>query len=556
MAFSSAFPIIQGVAYGLESNEFKRLEDSVRAGENSYLAALFQMSHGFKVLDFVDKANEAAGLSLFSWRGKSVIYLTPVLLAVLKNNSIVPEKIRPVLMFFRNHLSTLYQTAAIISSISLLFFGQAFFAVSSLAILGIGVMDRNGWLPFAFRQFLHRYSLPVQIATGLVSGGNFDRIVSLLSVISWIANTNLSRKKALSESFSFQEKLTFESARDFLAGDLYIHLNHKYIHYNPIPAVPDINIGVCVEKFDQINWERHLSTLRRKLKDDPRFIARHGNPDQKTDREIVEITRRSLISFIDSVKERRILEGEPADYEKLYNYLKIITKYLEDQEDEITKTDIIFRLAVEGGEYCGPGKFQVVESIYAQIIGGNTDIPFRDKIAYCLQNERNQWMERLYTDGTQSSALFRTVGRVVDLQDVHNYNFFLNLFGDELGLRKAAADNDETAIFDPLEKWIISLNLKGIVQRKFWEEHSLTRHVQILIDSIGTGTQSISRGDVYNFWRDWIRRQNMSEVDKEWHISELGEGRLFDEDLETDDRKFNPTLVNLMLVDLGILIIS
>jgi len=124
------------------------------------------VAQGYKVLDFTNKANEAAGLPLFSWRGKSVIYLTPVLLGVLKNTTIVPEKIRPVLMFFRNHLSTLYQTAAVTSSISLLFFGQTFFAVSSLAILGIGVMDRNGWLPFTFRQFLHRYSQPVQIATG------------------------------------------------------------------------------------------------------------------------------------------------------------------------------------------------------------------------------------------------------------------------------------------------------------------------------------------------------------------------------------------------------
>jgi len=393
MAFSSVFPVIQGVEYGLISNAFKGLEDSVRVVENSYFTAVYQMSLGQKVLDFANKVNEAAGLSLFSWRGKSIIYLTPSLLAVLTKTTIVPEKIRPVLMFFRNHLGTLYQTAAIVSSISLLFFGQTFFASSSLAILGIGVMDQNGWLPVTFRQFLHRYNQPVQIATGLVSGGIFDRIVSLLRVISWIANTNLSRKNAPSESFSFQEKLTIKSVKAYFAGQLRFKINPKYIN------------------------------------------------------------------------------------------------------------------------------LQVNGSVYAQIDGA--DIPFTDKIVYCLQAGRNKWMEELYTERPQSIGLSRTVGKIGDRQDLHNYSFFLNLLGDELGLRKAAAaDNDETAIMDPPEKWIFSHILKERVQRKFWEECGPTHLAEVLVDFIGTGAQSISRGDVYNFWSGWIERQEISEEEEKEALRE------------------------------------
>lgn len=545
----SIFPMIQGVEYGLLSAEVKRLENSVRAGENNYLTAILQICQGSKALDFADKAGAAAGLPFFSWVGKSLIYLTPVLLAAVKNTTMVPEKIRPVVTFLQHHLGTLYQIAAAVSSLSLLFFGQTFFAISSLSILGIGVMDRNGWLPLTVRQFLHRYSQPLLVVTGLVSGGLLDRTFAALSALSWCANTYLSHKNHLREGFALQENLTPQKVTDFLGGRLNVKVNPRFIHYNPFPPIPNIDIQFFIEKFDQINWEKHLPALRRKLRDDARFIAQHGTPDLKTDQEIIDITRHTLETCIKAVKERRILEGEPVDYEKLHNYLKLIAKHLEGQNDEIIGTDMIFRVAVEGGEYCGPGKFEMAESVYAQTIGDHPDIPFRDKIVYCLQDERNLWMQTFYSIAFTQSAAVSLAAEVIDWQDVHNYNLFVNLYGDEFGLRKAGADNDDTALIDPLIKWVISNTLKETIHRIFWNDHSLNDHTQILIDSIGT--PQLPKPEVYAFWQNWIERQQMEEPNKTALREELAHGRLYDKPLEIDGR-FTPEFVTLMLLDIGI----
>lgn len=549
MTIRPIFSVVQGISYGLVSAELKRLEGSVRAGGNNCLTALFQIAQGGQTLGFVTKANTAAGLPPFSWAGKSTLYLSPILLAVLKNTTLVPETIRPVITFFYHNLGTLYQIAAVISSIALLFFGQAFFAIPSLLTLGLGILDQNGWLPVGYRQFLHRYSQPFLMVTGLVSGGIVERAFTVMNILSWCANAYLSQKPPGHEEFVFQENLTPQRLIDFFQGSLDVRINPKFIQYNPFPPVPNIDIQYLIEKFDQTDWRGHLPMLRQKLRHDARFVERHRTPDLKTDQEIMDITRDSLQLLIDTVKGRRILEGEPADYEKLHNYLKIVTQSLVAQDNGVSQIDILCRLAVEGGGYCGPGKFEVAESVYAQTMGEDPDIPFRDKIAYCLQDERNLWMQKFYALSFTQSPIGARIGQIIDRHDVHNYNTFINLYGDEFGLRKAAAENDDTALIDPLTKWIISWTLKGRIQRAFWNEHSLNHHTQILIDSIGT--PKLPRPELYAFWQNWIERQYIDEPAKEILREELATGRLYGRPLEMD-RECTPEFVTLMLLDMGI----
>jgi hypothetical protein len=542
-------PIVQGIGCSIISTEEKRLEDSLRAGGNTYLSAGLQAFQGSKTLDFANKALEAAELPTFSWVGKSVIHLTPFLLAVLKNKVNIPEKMRPVLAFFYNQLSNLYQIANVVCSLALLFFGQTFFAIPALLILGLGFMDRNGWLPYQFRQLLHRCSQPLTIVTGLVTGGILDRIFAALNALSWGANLYLARQRMLRNTFTVQKNLTPQMITDFFQGKFTITINKKFVHYNPFPPVPNIDIQLLIERFDEIDWNKHLPVLRRKFASDARFIERHKNPDLKTDKEIIDIAKNSLQTFITTVKERRILQGEPADYDKLHNYLKIITKHIEGQNDDVTRTDMILRLAIEGGEYCGPGKFEAAESVYAQTIGENPDIPFEDKALCCLQDERNIWAQKFYNEAVVANRAMAQAGALVDWHDVHNFNAFLNVYGDEFGLRKAGADNDDSAIVDPLLKLFISYQLNDWLQGRFWKDHTLRNHTDTLIESIGT--PKLPKPEFYAFWQQWIERQKIGNSEKRRLTAELENARLCGKDLETGGR-IRSDFVALMLLDMGI----
>lgn len=548
---NSIFSGFEGLNNSIGLIELKRMEDSVRAGANNFDTAFLQLVQGFRVLDVLDKAYQTAGLPPFYWGNRCVICLTPLLLATLKSTRLVPSNIKPALTFFQNHLSDLYQIATVVSSIALFFFGQHFFAISSLSVLGVGVMDRNGWLPLPFRDALHQSTVPVSIAMSLISGGLLSRICGLCQLFLWYANTSVSCKNNSGSGFAVQKNLTPQIVEDFFEGKLNLKVNRSFIHYNPFPPIPDIDINSILEKFDRINWKRHIKTLRQKLTTDPRFIQNYQTPDGKTDEEIIQITKDSLQAFIRAVKGRLILEGEPVDYDKLHNYLKLIAKHLEGEANEMTQADIIFRLAVEGGEYCGPGKFEVAESVFQEIIGENQDVPFSDKILYCLQNMRNVWMQKFYSEAMVQGFIGHTVGRFKDYQDVHNYNLFLNLYGDEFGLRKAGAENDEVAFIDPLFKWFVLKALNKRLHQRFWNDYSPRDLRKGLIESIGTS--QLPKHEVFGFWLDWIDKQEIEESKKEELRDELGLGKLFGEKLEDSEGKIKSHFVTLMLLDMGIL---
>lgn len=302
----------------------------------------------------------------------------------------------------------------------------------------------------------------------------------------------------------------------------------------------------------------NMRALRAKLKGDARFTVNHGDPSRKTDAELIATATDSLQQLVSSVKERRVLAGEPKDYEKLHNYLKIIAKAVLDEPDDVTRTDRLFRLAVEGGEYCGPGKYEVVESVFAETVAKNPEIPLEDKVLYCLQDERNLWMQGFFNHSILRHPVGVFMGKVIDLHDVHSYNYFLNLYGDEFGLRKAGADNDDAAIIGLLYKLFISHTIGKFIKAAFWEDHRVDTLTETVVDAIGTfkqgkmKTAKVPRDKIYTFWQEWIQRQPITGLEKEHLLEELGQGKLYGRWLEYDNGTMDSSFVQAMLYDMGI----
>jgi hypothetical protein len=581
--------IARGLQFGLELSQAKRFEDTVRAGGNRHLTIGYQIAQLETVLNLVDRVCKAASLSCFSWKGKSIIFLTPSLLAAFNDATTIPQGMHPILTFSQNHLSSLCQVAAIVSSLSLLSFGQTCLATPCLFALGIGFMDRNGWLPLAGRQFLHQYAPLLTIATGLVFGGIIRRTFVMIDIFLWCADkfwsaknvavstpvaaegsddesavTGASSQKMQRESFTLQQTLTARKACQYLRGELDIEVNKQSIHYDPFPPIPNTDIQFLVTQFDQIDWQQHIRILRRKFEDDHRrFLQKYGSSVQDTeDQKLIEIARESLRELILEIKQCQMRRGEP-DYEKLHAYFKLIAKYIQDtiqtddaehsREREITRVDIILRLAIEGRGLCGSGIFEIVEEIFPQLLLDNKGISFEDKIIYCLQCARNQWMQGWYEEICQTTQLGRIIGWFIDWRDVHNYNKFISFYGAQFGVRSGAADNDDTvAMIDPLFKWLMSQLGTNMMLPVFWAEYNLEKHIEVLRDSIGTA--HIAEYEFFVFWSNWIERQDLSPRDREALQEELMTERLFGESFRDDAGKISSKFITLMLLDMGIVV--
>ncbi len=368
---------------------------------------------------------------------------------------------------------------------------------------------------------------------------------------------------------------------DFFQGKIRFRINKEFVHYNPLPPIPKIDIQNLVTEFDHINWDAHFLPLLRKLKYDLRFMSRHSeinideiialaknkahlsNQDAARlavwQNKITTIVKNMLQAYITSIKERAILEGEIVDYEKLENYVKLIAK-IQTTLDERNRTDNLFRLAVEGGNYCGPGKFEVAEDVYAQLALDNKEMPFKHKILHCLQDERTSWMERVYKISIDTH---KTVGKVISWEDLHNRNIIYNCYGNALGIRMAAAENDELAIIDPI--WQLYYSLRSPLEESFWKQHDLSSHIDVLRKSIGK--PNLPRDEVASYWRGWVERQNaLHNIDEQtkdalldgltsvdYTLQYKRNNKLYNRPIENRNRELSPDIAMLMLFDLGVL---
>jgi hypothetical protein len=255
---------------------------------------------------------------------------------------------------------------------------------------------------------------------------------------------------------------------------------------------------------------------------------------------------------------RHIPDGEVSNYDRLQNYLKSITYEL-PQRDEITQADALFRLAIEGGGYCGPRKFEVCESLYSELATGSARIPSDLKVLLRLQDARTLWFQSKYAEALvlnneNQSCCVKLLRWFFDFQDLHFYNVFLNLLGQALGLRKSSADNDHVAIVDPLTKSA----LRSYTQQ-FEEAFNQTYTAEFAIDALqeGVGSSSLPRHNLFDWWASWIDRQSISPEQKTELTEELQDGTLLGHPMQTGDLlapgPFNVQFLKAMSLDIGIL---
>ncbi|NGX40000.1 MAG: hypothetical protein KR126chlam1_01340 [Chlamydiae bacterium] len=550
MSFAAVLPALEATHHGLSLNWSTRLEESVRAGRNSYFIASFQLHQSSKALAFADKALKAAGAQPTILALRVVVYLTPILLAILTKVGISNDLARSAVLFIQNHLGNLCHVVAAVSSVAMIYFGSTLFGVTALTLLGIGLLDRHGLLPRQMRRIIHLCSPVILIGTSVFFGNLLDRIFIALTFSLYAYNFYCYLRPSHTNYRAPTNCLSYENLKNMMQNRSIpstVTINRKYVNESIPLQAPDCDIRKCVKAFDAINWETHASALRKKIESDKKFQETLGDPTKKTNQELIAFAQKSLKGFIESVINKRILEGEPLDYERLHNYLKVITAHLPKEKDEITKTDILFRLAIEGGSYCGPGKYEVSESIYASLAGKAQELPFRVKVLSALQDQRNKVIEFLYTFEVKTAG--DSIGQLVDFQDVHIYNTFRNLYGEDKGLRKGGADNDSLAVIDPLRGLIINYTFGLGVNKAFWQVHD-QRIIGETKEAIGTSR--LPKPEFYQWWRDWIQRQNIESSTKQALEENLSNGSLLGVPLENAS-KIDDRFILAMLIDMGVL---
>lgn len=563
-----------GTQIGGTLTEHKRFEDSVLAGRNVYLSSVFQISQ----VEFATKSTSLAlqkvGFAPVSTYTRVFLWITPIALAIVTKMGITNDIARKTLIFIQEHYGTLCHIVAAVSSIVLIYFGSVLLGATTLTFLAIGLLDRKGLLPLRVRHILHDYMQPVLIATGFASGDTFAIILATISLVIFCVEKYLDwRAKREFEGRVEGKKdcLTFADAFGVMHSSQSSDFatEKAYINYKTMPSIPDIDIDRLNTLFNQIDWNaKNKQTLRVKLQYDERFKEREGSVDKKSDEQLIAFAKNSLKVFVQSVKNRYIPTGEPRDYTLMHNYLKYIAHRLSNEENEITRVDALLVLAVQGGEYCGPGKFGAAEAIFEQFTLTDQESSLRTKILRLLQFARKNYFEKFYEQVTHQLPA-RIIGKVIDWHDIHTYNRLCQVYGSGLNILKASADNDATAVLDPLTRLVLK-PVSLMVMRGFWENHTPDELVKTILKALSSSSNQVSmiRPSEINDWcKEWIKRQTLSEEEKARLLDDF-EGRnadheyfpaFLDETVETlsvGAGRFNPKIIYAMLVDMGIINIT
>lgn len=548
-------------SFALYNNRY--LEDSCRAGGNICLAALYQSCQIQSALFLAHQATQGKlGFHSF-WLEKAIIWLPPIWVSAYEKKKLIPDTLQPISVFLKNHLSDLCQLAALVSSVSFVFLGQPWTAIPSLAILAGGFVDRSETISPKWRHFVYQFTYPAFVLQNLLFGGRFEQLASAISLVLFL-NQYLGTYRIENKSFCSQTNLTLEKAKQLLTTYCTFTVNRDFIHYNPMPSVPNIEIKELLNSFDQIEWnKKNLTTIRQKLAEDIRFVDQYKDraegADSKcihhvTDEEVKAFVKDSFTACVTQIIEKNISSGAPANYETLTNYFKIITKQVVDEADPIVRTDVLFRIAVEGGRYCGPAIFDVAEELALS----RTDCSFRDKIFCYFQRDRSRFWQNIYDCWVTKLSKYK----LIDPLDRHYHNIFIGWYSVLSGVPGEGVKNDMTTSLSPFSALFAQFCAHYLLKFCFWPSRRPIDLVSMLQNDIGTS--DLPKHEFYQFWVDWIHRQPFSEEEKEKMIEELtGQiPRLFGRQCEIQSQsssstkthsQINPDLIRLMLIDIGIL---
>jgi hypothetical protein len=453
------------------------------------------------------------------------------------------------------YLTTL---ASVVSSVALVAFGHYALGGASLATLGFGFLVEKGYLPYRVRQIFYKLLGPASALSLLVSPNFFYKICGATNIgMHLYRHFNGTGAVALENQVNLDNYQVSDIPKGLNpygvvtpASLMSLNMDHLEKAIIPLDA-PNVSYDDLEALVDSITWTPSLTeSLITKLTDDQRWSQRVNKNDPK---EAKAYFKKCFKDFLDRVKNKAILAGQPMSYDAFEVYLKhtiIMLKDLKDKDPEQVSL-ILLQLGIEG-VYCGPGIFRVVEDIFLSLLSHHGKLNFRQRIYLVLQLARLRVFQELYTTITDQISNKRTMpelkellkpdsklppnpglndywnwmsakfkdkildfsAAVYDTDDVHLYNLCIHMFGNSFGLPTLSADNDQTIDSgNPLSEEIFSkyqeLFLPYLTQT--YEQ----KVVSEVYEAWGTPILPAIEGD--NELMDWVsgRDASLSQKDKQ-----------------------------------------
>lgn len=624
MTWASLNPVVQGLKLGGLMNQSIEQDDTYRQGRHHFITAINQIVEGNLALEQMARYFRATGVnhSLLGMHAASVV--VPIVVAHLASRQIHFCQISAGANFIQTHWNKVTLVTLVAATAGLFTVGQTALAATTLIYLSIGILNRNNFLFPALQKVIHQANFFIGNSTGIYLGGNLVRCVSALNILTKVVTHAVKAYFDECKNNEAEMKLKKEKETKILsdieAGDLdddaeiddisgtqinlseLKELSHdkpcpirqSHIKKLPLPYVDEsVHIQDILKYYDLIDWSKHKHVLAHKLSKDKRWLE----VGQFAFSDPLEYFKINLFNMIKSIQNHSILEGKPGSYEMLEFYCRFIAQELKGKDD-MTQADTLIALGVEGGDYCGTGKFGIVEEIYESFLSQAEGLSLETRILACEQQERQRIWQNIYHMMWKITPPIQLFGYMSDVNAIHNANVFINLVqaGEKFGIPHQAAKNDQSAGINPLVHYFAFL-LVARIEKCFWKGdvvpqcylaiekseakdwwkawkwvHLKYEHIycspyneDAILERLNKtiGTPQIPKSDIYQWWAEWTdRQQTLTEDQREDLFVELttpvkdkhGKSAVFfNGELFEFDGKIQPKFLKAMLIEMEIL---
>lgn len=387
------------------------------------------------------------------------------------------------------------------------------------------------------------------------------QFISEISIFGY--ETYLKKNPQLSE-----RKLTSEVIKEIFNRPLdKFKVRFQHVYRDPGLVVPGANRMDIQETMkmlgNSVQWTpNNLLVWKRKLLKDSRFRDLHPT---KTKTE--EIEDNFAISYFNNgldLEAMQIAHGSFKvgdafiQFDVLKGMLKSILKcLLKDSQDKnfTSLNDGLFKLALEGGDYCATGHVEAIESLYKERILLNRRVPLKSKVLYKLVAKRQRLFDVVYDKFAR--VTYKLPKGFVDAGDLHFHNVSMFYFDTAFKLHSQVVKNDMTTMEGGFCSRLYRLVFSKIAEQTFWR-YAVGSEKCYGVKSILEEVNDLSLKDMTKFWKGWIKTsQEIEESQRKALLDDLEmEGKVFGESLQIKSEKgyvSNPKLTFLMLYQMGVI---
>ncbi|GEM_PF-2314112 len=518
--------VAEGVRVSTSTNDFRDKEISVAQGVQYYMTAICQAAQTAEAVALAVFAAIKAGVNI-TYKNTLwyVGFAVPLVVGYAASRAKeLPLYAERVVRLLQKHMGTLSQLAMLVSSVALFALGQQVFAITTITGLAIGILSRSRYVPHQLRQAIQVSNFYLANAARIFVGGWMDVAVAVLEVAfgaldlytRWRIGA-LGKKETPPE----MKPMTWgEVDRQQTWG---WEINREAVISSPIPPAPDVSFDKLKKLFKKVDWEKERDSILKKLAGDNRWKAmvEGDRPDPIT------YVSDNIALLIKKVKDRQVMEGEPTSYELLDTYLKHVISFVDEsfsrvrdvknpteseRPDFVAGTDMIYRLAIEIGPYCGPGMFEHLEDMFNKhyYLDKALSIPLEQKIFGLLQLLRAEVWEGAYAEIAEYAKHAKVQGvdlgwmyRMMDMEDIHTKHCFDSMVDTVFKMGKYAAGEDSISQPTPFQKLTINYTAKPLLERLFgrYEAKILNWFIE------RTGTPALPLEDITVWWVKWSQQQ-------------------------------------------------